>query len=133
MKHAAKWLMVVVGVASMTSVKGQKIDEERMMRDIEVSENVLSTLVRQKIGKRSFFPLEVKGTYTAGYGVTFRLPVDGGPMTYAFIQGPGEVWTSPPAPDGNMTYSFSYNNSREEEMAHDKAEKDGEESERRKG
>jgi hypothetical protein len=55
----------------------QKIDEERMKRDIEVAENVLSTLIKQQFSnQRTFFPLEIKANYQPGYGVTFSLPAD---------------------------------------------------------
>lgn len=54
--------------------EAQKVDETRMQRDIAVSENVLSTLIKQEFDKRNFFPLEVKGNYVAGYGVTFTIP-----------------------------------------------------------
>ena len=48
-----------------------------MERDIEVAENVLSTLIRQEVNPQGrFFGLEVKGIYQEGYGVTFRLPSD---------------------------------------------------------
>jgi len=78
-------LLVVI-----TSVWAQKADDERMKRDIEVAENVLSTLIKQEIGQqRSFFPVEVSGTYMPGYGVTFRVPGD------ALV---GWIVTSPQAP-----------------------------------
>ncbi len=55
----------------------QDIDEDRMARDIAVAENVLSTLIKQQFNnQRTFFPLEIKGSYQAGYGVTFTLPAD---------------------------------------------------------
>jgi hypothetical protein len=55
----------------------QKVDEDRMTRDIEVAENVLSTLIKQEINQnRNFFGLDVKGSYQEGYGVTFRIPGD---------------------------------------------------------
>lgn len=55
----------------------QKIDDERMKRDIEVAENVLNTLIKQQFSnQRTFFPLEIKASYQAGYGVTFSLPAD---------------------------------------------------------
>src|SRR6478609_8035936 len=55
----------------------QKFDQERMDRDIAVSENVLATLIKQQLGnQRTFFQLEVTGSYQAGYGVTFGLPAD---------------------------------------------------------
>lgn len=55
----------------------QNNDDERMKRDMEVAENVLSTLIKQQFGnQRTFFPLEIKSTYQPGYGVTFSLPAD---------------------------------------------------------
>jgi hypothetical protein len=63
--------------AMLTPAWAQKFDEERMQRDIAVAENVLSTLIKQQISnQRTFFPLEVKGSYQSGYGVTFSLPAD---------------------------------------------------------
>ncbi len=57
--------------------QAQKIDEERMLRDLKVSENVLATLIKQKFeDRRMFFPLAVSSSYQDGYGVTFTLPAD---------------------------------------------------------
>lgn len=56
---------------------GQKIDDARMDRDIEIAENILSTLIKQQFEQeRTFFSLEIRGSYQPGYGVTFRLPAD---------------------------------------------------------
>ena len=67
----------VVLVVTASPVMAQKIDEERMNRDIEVASNVLSTLIKQQFdNQRTFFPLEVRGSYQSGYGVTFTLPAD---------------------------------------------------------
>jgi hypothetical protein len=64
-------------VVALGTVQAQKLDEERMRRDIEVAENVLSTLIKQQFNnQRTFFPLEVHGSYQPGYGVTFTLPAD---------------------------------------------------------
>jgi hypothetical protein len=64
-------------VVHLQTASAQKIDEDRMMRDIEVAENVLSTLIKQEINQqRGFFGVDIKGTYLPGYGVTFRLPAD---------------------------------------------------------
>lgn len=64
-------------MATFQNTNAQKINEERMVRDIRVSENVLATLIKQKFdGKRMFFPLSVSGSYQEGYGVTFSLPAD---------------------------------------------------------
>ncbi|MFN8887848.1 MAG: hypothetical protein ACK5WF_10335, partial [Cyclobacteriaceae bacterium] len=68
--------IVMMAVMALVSFEGfsQKVDEERMQRDIEVAENILSTLLKQQYEKRSFFPIEVSGSYRAGYGVTFTMP-----------------------------------------------------------
>ncbi len=73
------WLGACVALALHTQVTvAQKIDDERMKRDIEVAENVLSTLIRQEMNQQQhgFFGIDVKGSYLPGYGVTFRLPMD---------------------------------------------------------
>lgn len=77
MKRAVRFLIMSVLICGVMTVWAQnKVDEERMGRDIEIAENVLQTLLRQEFGKRNFFPYEVNGTYMPGYGVTFRLPSD---------------------------------------------------------
>jgi hypothetical protein len=76
-----KWIQLIIicmaVVIPLQKVSAQKIDEERMRRDLEVAENVLSTLIRQQFNnQRTFFPLEVHGSYQNGYGVTLTLPAD---------------------------------------------------------
>lgn len=68
--------VIMMAVMVLVSFEGfaQKVDEQRMQRDIEVAENILSTLLKQQYDKRSFFPIEVNGSYRAGYGVTFTMP-----------------------------------------------------------
>lgn len=73
-KIAAAMLMIMV--AGVSTVIAQKIDNDRMERDIEIAENVLSTLIKQQFEQRTFFAMEITGTYQPGYGVTFRLPGD---------------------------------------------------------
>jgi len=66
-------LILGLGIQTMA----QKLDEERMRRDIEVAKNVLSTLIKQQIGnQQTFFQLDIKSSYQAGYGVTLSLPAD---------------------------------------------------------
>lgn len=68
---------MMVCMLAAPALLGQSPDEERMKRDIEVAENVLGTLIKQQFNnQRTFFPLEVKGSYQSGYGVTFTLPAD---------------------------------------------------------
>jgi hypothetical protein len=74
MKRVRFFLMSGMMVLGMSWAVAQKMDDERMQRDIAVSENALSTLIRQEFDKRNFFPMEVKGNYVAGYGVTFIIP-----------------------------------------------------------
>lgn len=86
----------------------QKIDDERMRRDIEVGENVLATLMKQEMNqKHTFFGLDVKGSYQPGYGVTFRIP---GESSMPFVISIDSHPAPPPAPvvvDGD-SYRYSY-------------------------
>jgi hypothetical protein len=97
----------------------QKIDEQRMQRDIEVAENVLGTLLRQQFDRQKmFFPLEVKGSYQPGYGITFRLPADfTTPIVFSF-DGMGDdnfVFDMPPPAPGVYSYSYKINSDNEGE------------------
>jgi hypothetical protein len=77
MKKATRVFILSMGilVAFIISATAQnKIDEQRMQRDIEVAENILTTLIKQEFSRRNFFPIEITGEYREGHGVTFRLP-----------------------------------------------------------
>lgn len=70
-------LVSMMMLAAVFAVQAQKVDEERMQRDVEVAENILSTLIKQQFeGQRVFFPVNITGSYQPGFGVTFRLPMD---------------------------------------------------------
>ncbi|MGC3943334.1 MAG: hypothetical protein QM762_02165 [Chryseolinea sp.] len=88
------WMLSVVTVSILLNgavAQAQKFDKERMDRDIAVAENVLFTLIKQQFAnQRTFFQLEVRGSYQAGYGVTFVLPADY--TTPIAIQG-DMIWT----------------------------------------
>ena len=103
-------------VAVMLNVQvsvAQKFDEERMERDIAVAENVLSTLIKQQFSnQRTFFPLEIKGSYQAGYGVTFTLPADY-TTPIAFTLGSADnntvvFWKEPPGVNVNNGFNYYY-------------------------
>lgn len=66
---------IVLLAANLAFAQGG-INNERMDRDIEVAENALATMIRQQFSRKNnnYFPMEVKATYTPGYGVTMRLP-----------------------------------------------------------
>jgi hypothetical protein len=108
-KIIKKWLCGMIGVTMLSQVSfAQKIDESRMTRDIEVAENVLSTLIKQEMtanSQRTYFGLDVKGFYQEGYGVTFRLPSDYS-MPMAAIGGEGNVWISKDVVEPAVVYSF---------------------------
>lgn len=79
MKRMIKMMSRVVAVIMLTvvSVTAQTKNDERMKRDIEVAENVLQTLIKQKFpDNRIFFSMNINGNYREGYGVTFFLPSD---------------------------------------------------------
>ncbi len=107
MKRVERKVMVAVIVVMVLVSFGafaQKLDEQRMERDIEVAENILSTLLKQQFDKRSFFPIEVRGNYRAGYGVTFTIP---NLQTGVWMQGfdmPAMSWSNG---EGSFSYSFS--------------------------
>ena len=93
-----------------------KVDQQRMDKDIEVAENILSTLIRQQFGKRNFMPMEVNGNYMEGYGVTFRLP-RGGPFNMFLINSMDEPNIIENMAPGSYSYSYSksYSNSEEKD------------------
>lgn len=107
-------------VISMACLGQSKTGDQRMQQDIEVAENILGTLLRQETGRRGFFPVEVKGTYMAGYGVTLRMPVSYGMNSF--------VIAGVPEPDmveiGPGSYSYSWSSTREEAvLAKEEAER----------
>jgi hypothetical protein len=98
-------LLVLVTMGSVTGFT-QAVNEERMRRDIEVAENVLSTLIKQEMEQqRTFFGLDVKGSYQPGYGVTFRVPDQS--MPFVFTINGDDVHGATVIANGN-TYEYSY-------------------------
>lgn len=128
MKRAMQvWVSVVLWASCMAVAAQPKMDERRMEQDIEVAENILSTLIRQQFDRRNFFPTEVNGSYLAGYGVTFRLPQSGpfnGFMKVRTMGGADMVNITAP---GAYTYTFSTNGQSEEREAMERDVKQREE------
>ncbi len=86
---ARRWMSVAAFALAVSGATAQnKIDEQRMERDIEVAENVLGTIIKQQFEKRSFFPMEIEGNYTQGYGATFRIPYEVLGSSWFFGQAP---------------------------------------------
>lgn len=113
------WVGILLAMTIKTQATAQAIDQERMERDIEVAENVLSTLLKQEVSQQGrFFGLEVKGVYQEGYGVTFRLPSDySAPMFIDRINGAGEtvIFRESTAPAVAYSYSTTDKEARERE------------------
>jgi hypothetical protein len=89
MNKVARILMMmgILVLGTYCAEAQKKIDEQRMLRDIEVTENILSTLIKQQFEKRSFFPMEIKAEYREGHGVTYRLPYEfNGPVAWGIVQ-----------------------------------------------
>jgi len=121
MRNMFRMLAVMaIGMAvTAKTAEAQKIDEERMARDIAVAENVLTTLIKQQFNnQRTFFPLEIKGSYQAGYGVTFSLPADyTTPIAFTISGGDNDVMIWGNQPPGVQTYTYGFN--RENERGED--------------
>ncbi len=81
-------------------------EESRMNRDIAVAENVLSTLIKQEFSQRNFFPMEVRGSYRAGHGITFTIPTN--VLRVWGVDNGAVVWGS-----GAGAYSYSFSTSPE--------------------
>ncbi len=112
-----KMIQTLVCMAILLTMKlqpafAQKIDEERMVRDIEVAENVLGTLIKQQFEKQKmFFPLEIKANYQPGYGVTFYLPADYTTPIVFTLQGDDNfIWQDERLQGPGVNYSHNYQN-----------------------
>jgi hypothetical protein len=101
-------MMVVMALISFGALAQNKIDEQRMERDIEVAENILSTMLKQQFDKRSFFPIEVQGNYRSGYGVTFTIPNMQSAFWFQNFDGPADVLMD--GQPGNFFQTYSNDN-----------------------
>jgi len=103
------WLVAVLMGACVVSGYTQKFDEARMERDIKVAENILKTMIKQQFDQqRMFFPLDVKGSYQQGFGVTFRLPADfTTPIAFTFSGDFDDIAIIEGQSPGMFTYSMN--------------------------
>jgi hypothetical protein len=127
-----KVMIVCVMLMSTIAFAQNKADEVRMQRDIEVAENILSTLIKQQMGKRNFFPFEVEGSYLPGYGVTFRLPgeffgnmflINDGADSFNFAFPPEPDEPAAPGEPTRPVSSSSYSYSTHEDRARQEAKR----------
>ncbi len=108
MIRGARVFILSIGllVAAFIATNAQtKIDEQRMQRDIEVAENILTTLIKQEFSRRNFLPIEITGEYREGHGVTFRLPEH---MNGAMRMFMSEGFDNPNIVMNNSANGFSY-------------------------
>jgi type II secretory pathway pseudopilin PulG len=105
-KRKSGWVVVALMAAFVAPGFAQKFDYARMERDIKVAENILKTMIKQQYEQqRMFFPLEIKGSYQQGFGVTFRIPADyTTPIPLGF---PGD-WNEVILLDGQAPESFAF-------------------------
>ena len=124
MKNIQKfWITAMVALCIQSQgVFGQKIDDERMKRDIEVAENVLATLIKQEFEQqRTFFGFDVKGSYQPGYGVTFRVPSDHS-MPFAISIRGNDLQQATVISEGNG-YEYSFRTNGDGQLAEENAVK----------
>lgn len=100
-----KIVIAAMMLLSLAAGAQPKIDEARMQRDMEITGNILSTLIKQQFGKRNFFPIEVQAGYLPGYGVTYRLPSVS--LSNFFIQGDVFLDFQMPEPPDAPTVSYN--------------------------
>lgn len=113
MKRVMNFLVSGAIVLGTQLATAQSADESRMNRDIAVAENVLSTLIKQEFSKRSFFPVEVRGSYRSGHGVTFTVPTD---MLIPMVWGGRNDVMILDGTPGTYSYSFSTTPEPDEEV-----------------
>jgi hypothetical protein len=104
MKNISLIILLIFASAAGTFAQ-TKIDQERMDRDIEIAENALGTLIKQKFDNRNMW-LEVKANYTPGYGVTMRLPNDNSSWNFEY-RVKGRTVIAPKAIGGNGVIVYS--------------------------
>src|SRR6187455_3296796 len=104
MKKVINFLIGGMIVLGAQGVSAQSADESRMTRDIEIAENILSTLIKQELDKRNFFPVEIRGSYRPGYGVTFTVPTE---MLVPMVWGGRNDVMILDGNPGTFSYSFS--------------------------
>jgi len=72
--------VIAAGLVGVQSVNAQKVDEERMNRDIKVAEKILAELFQssREQSNQRFYSIQntsrIRGTYVPNYGVLFRVP-----------------------------------------------------------
>ncbi len=121
MKKMIQTLLCSALVLVMQSALAQKIDQERMERDIAVAENVLGTLIKQQFEKQKmFFSLEIKSNYQPGYGVTFYIPSDYTTPIVLTIEG-ADLWQER-VQGPNVNYSFDFEEGDEDDRDNNRPE-----------
>jgi signal peptidase I len=117
MKRVINFLVSGAIVLGTQTLNAQSADEARMNRDIEITENILSTLIKQEFTNRNFFPIDVRGSYRSGYGVTFTIPAD---MMMPVMAGSNADVVILDGTPGSYSYSFSTTPDGEEKRLYEK-------------
>ncbi len=89
-----KYGLVIVLLAVTAFCRSQGIDEERMERDIQIAENILSTLERKETSSQIFVYNNdrFEGSYVEGYGVIFNTSYRHGRTVIADTKGTHKLY-----------------------------------------
>ncbi len=80
------------------SVAMAQIDDSRMQRDLEISKNILSSLLKEE-GNRMISGRSIDASYVEGFGVIVKLPVNSFAFNYHFnVNTPNVVIADIPEP-----------------------------------
>jgi hypothetical protein len=122
-------LLCLAMIVTIPSAIAQKIDEERMQRDIAVAENVLGTLIKQQFEKQKmFFPLEMTSSYQPGYGVTFYIPSEyTTPIVFTIPGADNFMWQDQNF-GPNVNFRQDYENNESNDLKGQKANPSGKET-----
>jgi hypothetical protein len=95
---------VMLIIAAAPAVAQNKVDNDRMDRDIEIAENALMTMIRLQFQKNRYYGMDIKGNYTPGYGVTMRIPGENNYVSAIGLNDRGGIAyiaaPAPPSSDG---------------------------------
>ncbi|MEM9390840.1 MAG: hypothetical protein AAGA02_10225 [Bacteroidota bacterium] len=90
-----KYGLVIVLLAVTAFCRSQGIDEERMERDIQIAQNILSSLESNEISSQIFVYTKdrFEGSYVEGYGVIFNSSDHHGRTIIAETKGPYKLYS----------------------------------------
>ena len=116
-----KNIIIIILISIATATFAQKVDADRMNRDLEIAENALATMIKQQFSGRDNrgIWIDVKANYTPGFGVTMRIPNDNANWIYEYsykVSG-GDMTIIAPASPGGYGVTMTYNDDKQAYIA----------------